>query len=389
MDIVNEINEEILKDTESQAVNPLTGVVGEPEKPEETPEEPIKPPEETPEPETPPEPEETPTETKKPYETLSELLGVDVQEDKYETFIDDVKNIEKFNKAIKEQADKIKALEAEKADLINMYDPTEIFGSEEDAKYYALKKAHPDFDPSILSQVLSNNLDEVDAITAIALNTMLKDSDIYNSKQEVIESLESEYDIDLSEGLDSIEDGAVKRKLLKRAKDAKQAFNEIKKEEINSTELNVLNKKTELKQVQEEMTRKIKEEWTPFVEDLSNKLPDIEIKGEGYTFKYELGKEFRAKVEKSKEAILNFYTSKGEPTEDLKKGIVRELEAQFFYGNREAILTAYAEDYHARQVEEKAKKAANPKLKIEEATPARTDLEKSLEEAEAKILETI
>ncbi len=329
--------------------------------------------------------EEKPQKTN--HEILSELLGEDISEDKYGDTINKFKDMPKAEKAIAEANNKIKQLEIEKQELIDMFDPATIFGSEEEAKYYALKKAHPEYDPTILSKVLGNNISDLGTVDVIIMEAMLKDGDIYQSKADVIESLEDEYDIDLSDGLDAIDNGVIKRKFLKRAKDAKSTFKALQEEKGKGKELNLLKQKETQREDMAEFARKRKEQWEPFVEGLSNKLSDVEIKGEGYTFKYELGKDYREKVNKSKEAILKFYVSKGiELTDSVKESVMREIEAEYFTANRQAILDAYAEDYHSRKIEKEADKAVNPKRKKTEAVAKKTGYAKSKSKAEDYIL---
>lgn len=301
------------------------------------------------------------------FKTLSEQLGHDVEsvddlKTRLSTASESGKKVEELQGQLSETTKKYQELEQKYKQELN---PLSYFANENEYKRQVLLKKHPELDPSVLSKVVSSDIEKLSPLDAIKLNMQIQDADIYRNEKEVIEAIEDEFQIEeLSEKtLDEIP-SLERNKILKKAKEAKKYFKTLQ----DGIELP---KEVDTEAIQKEKQQKaetIKENWKPWLQnELPKELKEIKISKtvegkENVLHTFDIDKKFVDQIISNVENTASLLGEKGSEFSDKNKAeLVKSVRDLYILNNLHSIVKSHAEEVVTNMSEEEFKKYNHPR----------------------------
>jgi len=285
----------------------------------------------------------------------------------------------------------LEAAKAKAAELSTSVDPLKYFANKDGYIREQLLIKHPEFDPAVVSKIVSSDLEGLSPIETLIIGRRLKDGDIYKSDTDAIADIEETYGIDLSEEFDSLTP-AKQNAIRKEAKTLKGEFSEIKNsvtlpEAVNPNEL-ATKKSEELRQLQDGL----KQGWKPIVEALPSLLDKVQVtNGDKVLFEYAIDDAFKADIAKRVNDTVDFLAKNGtEINDNAKAALVNEVKQAYLHQNLGAIMERYAQDKIAAMDEATFRELHNSSpANTAEAKAAKSRMDTSKEAAENELLKQL
>jgi len=285
----------------------------------------------------------------------------------------------------------LEAAKAKAAELSTSVDPLKYFANKDGYIREQLLIKHPEFDPAVVSKIVSSDLEGLSPIETLIIGRRLKDGDIYKSDTDAIADIEETYGIDLSEEFDSLTP-AKQNAIRKEAKTLKGEFSEIKNsvtlpEAVNPNEL-ATKKSEELRQLQDGL----KQGWKPIVEALPSMLDKVQVtNGDKVLFEYAIDDAFKADIAKRVNETVDFLAKNGtEINDNAKAALVNEVKQAYLHQNIGSIMERYAQDKIAAMDEATFRELHNSSpANTAEAKAAKSRMDTSKEAAENELLKQL
>ena len=245
---------------------------------------------------------------------------------------------------------------------------------------------YPDYDPSILTKVVTSDLAKLDPIAVIGLDLQLEYGDVYETSEDVAAAIQEKYNLEEGTPLDELE-RKDKLRIKKDAKDAIKKFAELK----NSIELP---EKVDLEAKRKETFDASIKEWEPFLKDsLIKGLDKVEFEfktKEGKeTFEFEIDKGFKEMIKSKLDVVGNDLAKRNTKfSEEAKQAMINSYKQFYIQNNLPKIMEAYANGKIGKLSDKEFKELHNPKPLSKKQAPekgAKTSQEISREKAEADI----
>lgn len=331
---------------EPQAQEPQVEPQGEPQAPTEAPPQaPTEPTGETPAPQ--------------PTETIFEINDFNQrfsQEFKDETDLKLAFDSLKRVKELEEQVREVESIREENLLLKENLDPMKYFETEDDFKIAQFNKQFPDKNGAVAHQLFKADLSQLSNKDAMAYEMMLDTPGL--TKEKAMAVIDRQYGIE-----DGEMDEVAEAQLAIKGKQALRSINALKNQITIPDKVDVNTLAQQQKDLREQKTKTLTEQWGNIAKEVSKSIPDVEITdkdpdGNETSFKYSITKDVPADVV---ENMVNYMAQSGvELNEDAVKNMGAVLKKELISQNYEQMIKAAREDAFAKAEEIRMRKQHNP-----------------------------
>jgi len=292
----------------------------------------------------------------KKYESFDQIKA-DINKPSMETEYTDVK------KQLEEWQSKYNDLNETHELLMDQFDPSTYFSSDEAMKIEAFKKANPDKDASIAQKVFSTqDLSSIDNIDMVKMGWKFNTPNLKGTDRDlemsIAEELNQDPDTPVSEWPVSAQN-----RLARMAADYANQFNNIKSSVTLPEKLNIEELKTQKKQASEQHLTELTDGWSKVADETlkdmkSVKLPigTVQEGEEQQFFEWALA----APPEKEVSELKERFISMGFDPNEEREGFNQSLNLMLLQENLPQIMLKYGEDLLANQEEKHLEETHNP-----------------------------
>jgi hypothetical protein len=323
--------------------------------------------------------EENNSQEEQNQETIFDITGFNKEfkteypdEASLKTALESVKRIGELEEQLKE----MESIKEQNLLLKENTDPMKYFTSEDDFKVALFKKQFPDKDASVAYKLFSSDLGTMSDKELIASNILLETPDLDGGLKGALELVDSEYNLEEGEEIDSL----TKNKMKVAAKAAKTNIDSLKSQITLPDKIDPDSLAKEQKELSDAKKEQLKEGWSKIANEMSAQLPAITLMGKGEgdneveLFKYDI-KDFPAEFV---ESMVGYMTNANvEITKDSAQSIMEAMQKEYFYQNRQQIMTSLREDTLAKAKEKTLNEQHNTGKPTGEANTENTSKDES------------
>ena len=308
-------------------------------------------------------PVETPTETVFEINDINQKFETSFKdESEFKLALDSLKRIEELEASAKE----LETLKEENIILKENLDPMKYFDSEDEFRAALFKKQFPDKDANTAYQLFSADLNSLEHKDIIAYDMMLNTPGITKADADLI--VADKYGIEDGE-VDPL--GATKMKV--DAATAKRSIATLKSQVTLPDKVDVDSLASQQKELLAQKKELLSKGWGDVGKEVERTLSDLKVsgkdtEGEEWNFTYSMAKDFPSDVT---QAMADYMASTGtELTKEAVQQMGTAMQKEYFYRNKDKIMTSFREDILAKAEEKRLQKQHNPGTPDPGAPPA-------------------
>jgi hypothetical protein len=259
-------------------------------------------------------------------------------------------------KELEEQVKEAESLKEENLLLKENLDPMKYFKSEDDYKVAQFERQFPDKNGAVAYQLFKADLSQLSDKDAVAYEMMLDTPGL--TKEKAMAVIDRQYGIE-----DGEMDEVAEAQLAIKGKQAIRSITALKNQITLPDKVDVNTLAQQQKELREQKTKTLSEQWGNIAKEVSKSIPDVEItdkdpEGNDVSFKYSITKDVPADVI---ENMVNYMAQSGvELNEDAVKVVGETLKKELISRNYQQMLKAAREDAFAKAEEIRLRKQHNP-----------------------------